>query len=258
MPDNQPWCLRFPFNDEKDYPALKAYLRDIRYSENYEAVRQKENEGDGDFFMRGTLGYAPLNDLMLIYMGVQRFSFEWVDNRGKIMELLEILLEKKLDLCRIACGAPYLAVNIGGNVTAEVVSPRMFKEFYVPFYNDLADRLHGAEKLAGVHFDGITGPYAEDIRSSGIDYIEALTPPPTCDVSVAEAHRLWPDKILWINFPSSIHVAPEETLRRVTRRLLDEARPHKRFLMGITDDVPPDRWPVNFRIILDEVNRFRR
>jgi len=73
---------------------------------------------------------------------------------------------------------------------------------------------------------------------------------------VAEAHRLWPEKILWVNFPSSIHLGSIETIRAVTRQMLEEARPHRRFLLGITEDVPPDRWAGNFRAILDEVNQF--
>jgi len=59
--------------------------------------------------------------------------------------------------------------------------------------------------------------------ASPADYIEALTPPPTCDVSVGEAHQLWPEKALWINFPSSVHVEPLETVRQTARRILEEA-----------------------------------
>jgi hypothetical protein len=109
----------------------------------------------------------------------------------------------------------------------------------------------------GVHLDGLTKPYAADLRDSPLDYIEALTPPPDCDVSVAEAHQFWPDKALWVNFPSSVHLESLDRIRQVTRELLSEARPHRRFLLGITEDVPPDRWADNFRAILNEVNRHK-
>ena len=255
---NLPWKIKYLFSDEKDYEPLKAYISDFHYRENYDAVIRQERIGGGDFFIRGKLGYSPLQDIMLIYMGLERFSFEWFDRREKILELYEILMEKQREQCRIAAGAPLLAINICGNITASVVSPALFRQYHLPVYNEMCETLHKGGKLAGVHFDGITRPYARAIQDSALDYIEALTPPPTCDVSVKEAHELWPDKALWVNFPSSLHVEPPERIRQTTRKILAEARDHRRFLLGITEDVPEDRWEMNLRTILDEVNRYRR
>jgi hypothetical protein len=253
--DNQPWRTKFLYAGPADLEALCAYIEDFRYVPNFDAVRDKERAGGGDFFLRGALGYSPLLDLIYVYMGLERFSFEWADNRPAVLRLYDALSSKRVELLQVAAEAPQLTLNICGNVSATVVSPQMFQTYCLPRYNEAAAALHRAGKLVGIHFDGITRPYADAIRDSGLDYIEALTPPPTCDVSVAEAHRLWPDKILWVNFPSSVHLEPVERVRAVTRQILEEARPHKRFLLGITEDVPLDRWEMNFRAILDEVNR---
>jgi hypothetical protein len=75
-----------------------------------------------------------------------------------------------------------------------------------------------------------------------MDVIEAFTPVPTCDVTVAQARAAWPDKVLWINFPSSVLLQPGEEIRAETLRILREAAPGDRFLIGITEDVPEDRW----------------
>ena len=251
---NLPWRKKYLFSDEKDYKHLKAYLSDFQFSENYDAIVQKERIGGGDFFIRGKLGYSPLQDIMLTYMGLERFSFEWADHREEVLDLYEILWERQREQCRVAASAPLLAINICGNVTASVVSPSLFRQYHLPVYSEMCKILHDGGKLAGVHFDGITRPYADLIRESELDYIEALTPPPTCDVSVKEARELWPDKALWVNFPSSVHVDSLERIREVTRIILEEARGHNRFLLGITEDVPEDRWEVNLRAILDEVN----
>jgi len=250
-----PWHMKYLFASPDDYAPLEAYLRDMQFAPNYDAVRQKEQEGGGDFFVRGGLGYSPLHDLMLMYMGLERFSYEWADRRPKVLELYEVLWEKRRALYPLAVAAPLLAFNICGNVTASVVSPKMFRDYYLPCYVETAEALHCGGKLVGVHMDGLTRPYAADLRESPLDYIEALTPPPDCDVSVAEAHQFWPDKILWMNFPSSVHLESLERIRQVTRQLLAEARSHRRFLLAITEAVPPDRWADNFRAILDEVNR---
>jgi hypothetical protein len=255
--DNQPWRLKHLYADPADLEPLCTYVDDFRYVPNYGAVREKERVGGGDFFQRGALGYSPLLDIIYVYMGLERFSFEWADNRSAVIRLYDSLCRKREEILQVSAGAPQLAINICGNVSASVLSPQMFRTWCLPRYNEAAEALHRAGKLVGIHFDGITRPYADAIRESGIDYVEALTPPPTCDVSVREAHELWPDKILWVNFPSSVHMEPVETVRAVARQILEEARPHRRFLLGITEDVPADRWEVNFRAILDEVNGHR-
>lgn len=244
------------FSGEKDYVVLKAYVEDHTYVADYEVIRQKIAESGGDYFMRGQMDYSPMHKIMYDYMGVERFAYEWEDNRNEILELYEILRCKYRELYPVAAAAPQLAINMGGNVSANVVSPNMFKEYYVPVYNEASEVLHSGGKLMGVHFDGYTLPYAQHIADSGLDYIEALTPPPTCDVGVAQAHSFWPDKAIWINFPSSVHLDTAEEITAVTRKLLDECQPEKGFLLGITEDVPSDRWPKSFRIILDEVNHY--
>ena len=255
-PQHNAWQEEYPFKGEADYPALKAYCEDLCYRDNFAAVNDAIERDKGDCFFRGTFGYSPMHHIIYRFMGIERFAYEWTDNRPKILELYDVLREKRIEQAELLAGSPKLGLNICGNVTASVVSPAMYEEYYLPVYNETAAILHKAGKLCGIHFDGITLPYADLIRRTDIDYIEALTPPPTCDVSVSKAHELWPDKAIWANFPSSVHIESEERIRAVTRQLLSECKPEQRFLLGITEDVPPDRWPSSFRIILDEVNAF--
>jgi hypothetical protein len=68
--------------------------------------------------------------------------------------------------------------------------------------------------------------------------IEAFTPPPDCDLSVADARRLWPRKILWCNFPSSLHLSDDRVIADTTRQMLRQAAPGAGFLIGVTEDIP--------------------
>ena len=88
--------------------------------------------------------------------------------------------------------------------------------------------------------------WAEEIADSKLDYIEAFTPSPDTDMSLAEARKIWRGKTLWINFPSSVHLASIEIIEETTKRLLYEAAPGDRFLIGITEDVPENRWQESF------------
>jgi hypothetical protein len=87
------------------------------------------------------------------------------------------------------------------------------------------------------------------VGQSQLDVIEAFTPVPTCDMTVAEARRAWPGKVLWINFPSSVHLEGEGRIREELRRILREAAPGDRFLIGVTEDVPEQVRQSSMQVI---------
>lgn len=75
-------------------------------------------------------------------------------------------------------------------------------------------------------------------------------------MTVAEARRMWSNKILWINFPSSVHLNKEVSIEKMTKRILKEATPGDKFLIGITEDVPSDKWQKSFYTIMKTINKF--
>ena len=68
--------------------------------------------------------------------------------------------------------------------------------------------LHARGSRPGIARTNTTREWAEVVAASQLDVIEAFTPAPDTDMLVAEARAAWPEKTLWINFPSSLHNAP--------------------------------------------------
>jgi hypothetical protein len=73
-------------------------------------------------------------------------------------------------------------------------------------------------------------------------------------MSLEEALEAWPDKVIWINFPSSLHLASLERIREETRRYMELWRSTNRVIVGITEDVPAHRWQENFLAINEVIN----
>jgi EAL domain-containing protein (putative c-di-GMP-specific phosphodiesterase class I) len=94
------------------------------------------------------------------------------------------------------------------------------------------------------------------VRNSKLDFVEAFTPPPNCNVSVAEARAAWPEKRLWINFPSSVHIESEETIREATREIVRQAGDCKGFLIGVTEDVPREHIERSLTVILETLREY--
>ena len=62
--------------------------------------------------------------------------------------------------------------------------------------------------------------------------------------------------MLFINFPSSLHLENTDAIETATKRILREAAPGERLIIGITENVPENRWRESFHTILKTVRTF--
>lgn len=236
------WTHKKLFASREDYKSLLFLVRDAQFVENYKSLALAQEADDGDSFFRPSLALEPMQQLISDYMGTERFCIEWFDNQDEILKLYNALVEKRRQLYRICADAPVLAFNYGGNVTPEILGLERFEKYYVPHYNEAAEILHKKGKLIGVHFDANCKLIAKAISKTQLDYIEAFTPAPDTDMTLSQARKAWPDKVLWINFPSSVHLEPVEEVRRITENLLNQLGSPEKFIMGFTETIPENRW----------------
>ena len=68
-------------------------------------------------------------------------------------------------------------------------------------------------------------------------------------MTMKEAKEAWPDKVLWINYPSSVHLQSIKAIKETTHRLIEDAGTEG-LIIGITEDVPMERWQDNFLAIM--------
>jgi hypothetical protein len=105
-------------------------------------------------------------------------------------------------------------------------------------------------------FDGNCRLFAKAIADSELDFIEAFTPSPDTDMTLGDARAAWPDKALWFNFTSSVHLRSDAEVEQVMVDLLNEL-PHgpRGVVVSITEDMPPDRWQHSCLAIMDGLDR---
>jgi len=248
------WREELIFKSADDYKPIEFMIKNRQYRADYEPVIKQMKLAGGDIVFCTSIGYEPMGQIINVIMGVERFSFEWIDNRDEIMKLYNALVEDRRKMYPIAAEAPTLCVGYGGNVAPEIVGLERFKEYYVPHYNECAEVMHKHGKLLGIHLDANNKLIADAVGETELDYIEAFTPPPDCDLSVKEALKTWPNKKLWINFPSSVHLSSVEVIEDRMRNILKESGDGRRLIVGITEDVPEDRWQESFSAIVRVLN----
>ncbi|MDI6775346.1 MAG: uroporphyrinogen decarboxylase family protein [Verrucomicrobiota bacterium] len=256
------WVLEHMFKGPEDYKKLMAFTRDIVYVPNYDAYLKAEARTGGDMIFRGDAGDMPLHQIMIEWMGVETFAVEWAERRDEVLALEKVMTGKLRERFPLLADAPITHANFGGNEVPEVMGPPRYREHCLPLIQECAEVLHKKGKLLGSHMDGNNLAWKDQIAVSGMDYVEAFTPAPDTDMSLADALEAWPGKALWINFPSSVHLASPDKIRRKTRELLDAAaadakkRGRNRLIIGLTEDIPEDRWQASLQAISDEIGRW--
>jgi hypothetical protein len=250
------WQTEFYVKSPADYDVLEYLLLRRTYRPSYEEFLLAESRYGQDGYVIGNTEYSPMNLLLYELLGIERFSLDLADRPERVLALYDILRERQRRMFEICADSPAELVLFCGNISQEVVGVERFRRYYLPCLNELAGLLHQEGKLLGCHLDARMANLVEAVGESALDVIEAFTPVPTGDVSVAAARAAWSDKVLWINFPSSVHMEGEERIRGELARILQQAAPGDRFLIGITEDVPEEHWRGSFRAINEGLDRF--
>ena len=257
--DGFTWLIEKMFKNENDYKILEFIIRDETYKEDYKSFIDAENKAGGDMIFRASFGLEPLQEFISgIYMDMYTFCREWMENRDEILKLYEIIVENRRKVYSIVANSPVLHANYGGNIVPEIIGLKNFKNYYVQHYNEAAEIMHKKGKLIGSHFDGNCKLLSDAIGTTHLDYIEAFTPSPDTDMSLKEAVVKWPDKVIWVNFPSSLHLHDNDEIYKHTINMFSELSSAEKIIMGITEDIPSDRWQQSCLSImnaLEEVNK---
>jgi hypothetical protein len=253
------WTHEKMFKRPEDYKVLLFMIQDERYEPNYEpAARMQETLG-GDGLVRAGLGLEPLQTLISgSMMSMQDFCVQWMDNRDEILRLYEALVEQRRKAYSLVAQSPCSHANYGGNVVPEVIGLDTFRKYYLPHYHEAAEVFHRHGKLLGCHYDANCRLLAGAIAEAGLDYIEAFTPAPDTDMTLGEARKAWPKHVLWLNFPSSVHLNPDAEVEQATVAMLNQLERPDGIIMGVTEDMPEDRWRGSCQAIMDGLERHAR
>lgn len=233
----------------EDYEVVKYIVQHRQYTPNYDGILATEEAVGDDGVVVGNMKYSPIQEMLVMLMGTERFSIDYYERRDLFDSLYEAITEKDREIYPIAAEAPTAAVIYGGNVTSEIMGIERFDKYCVPRYNEVGAMLHKKGKLLGVHFDGNLQGLIKSIADSELDFMCAFNPAPDGDTSVKEAREAWPDKVISINFTSSVHLAEPEAIREHTIELLKQAYPGERFIIGITENVPDHVRQTSMNII---------
>ena len=250
------WTVEYMFKTPDDYNALFYFVADTVIVPEYDSAAKLVSTLGEDFIVRDSLQAEPMQTILNNFMGPETFSYEWADNRDQILKLYDMLVEVNRKVYPVVAKGPLEFANYGGNVVPNIIGRDNFEKYYIPNYNEAAEILHKEGKLIGSHYDADNSLIMDMIAGTDLDYIEAYDP--GMSPSIKQAQKAWPDKVLWLNWPSAWHLETVDEVKRKTIQLLEEAERTNGLIIGITEDVPEERWRGNYPAIMDGIDYYEK
>lgn len=240
----------------EDYECLWSFLEDGVILEDYQRYARDVRE-------LGDLGVplvaverTPYQQLWVQWVGLDHLAYHFADMPEYVARTVDLLRKRAERICEIAVRSPAPFIDFPDNITAPAVGPRRFREYCVPLYNRLAEMIDDPQRPVYVHTDGDLKPLWSLIAASGIGGLDSFAPAPDNDTSVAEAVALWPDKRLWLNFPSSVHLRDYEGVRAEAEAILAAGGHSGRLQIQISENVPLRVWRTSLPAIADAIDAF--
>ena len=253
-----PWTTAYPINTPEDYAVFEYIINDMVYRPDYASFREKDLAIGESGFIMTSIERSPLQKLWIEFTGIERLSIDLHENREVVEHSLQTILTKQREMWAIVADSPAEYIWCSENITGVVIGPPLFERYLTPYYRELTDFMHAHGKRLIVHMDGMMRSLVKCVAGLDLDVIEGFTPPPDGDLSLAEARAAWGDKVIWINFPSSRHLASAAKIHEVTRELLEQVVPGDRILFGVTENVPETRWRQSLQAITEAINEWGR
>ena len=219
--------------------------------------RKTEAEIGDDGVPTGSMPCTPGRMMIEGYCGVEHFYYLLADHPSEVEAAMALIHRDRKQLYETVCGSPVEIVIHYENTSTTTTSPRVYERYIAPYLDEYADMLHAAGKKMLIHNCGTLKGVADQLKRGRPDGICDIAPPPTGDLDLAEAQRLWQGKPLAIGGIDCTALAmwPEEKLRQFVRELLGRLAPGG-VMLGSGDAVPFGAKVENMRAVRDEIDRF--
>ena len=242
--------------DIKDYDALDSYLEDCTIVFDPSGYRKALKELGDHGLPLLSVERTAWQQLWVQWVNIENLSWHFAEYEDRLLHTIGLLEKRQRAVMDCACRVNSAFVDFPDNITAPMIGRSHFERFCMPMYRELAGRLAETGALAFCHMDGDLKPLWDLIGTSGLSGLDSMSPPPDNDTSVAEAHRMWPEMRLCINFPSSVHLMKPEQIRIHTREILNQAGHTGRLSIDLSENVPPNVWRKSLPLIAEEIESF--
>lgn len=248
---------KFPVENRDDARVMEYILRGRSYSFNSELFAKNDAEiGD----RAAPMLFIPrvnLQRMFIDFMGFEGTLYALYDDKPMIDSLAKAIDESDEQLIDMLCESPVPIINYGDNVDHHFLRPDMFEEYILPVYQHRCERFRAAGKYTTAHWDGSIKNLLPYAQSTGLDGIEALTPIPQGDITIAEMKEALGDTLILLDgipMTSFLPHEPIEELKAMTREIIELFQPN--LILGVSDEPSPVCDIERVRLVAEIVKEY--
>lgn len=204
------------------------------------------------------MGYTGLGSLISYYMGVENTIFAAYDEPELLHEYVDVFNAKMLEMVDLYCEGPAPHMIFTDNLSSDVQSPELFREYSFDHYRELAARLHAAGKTVSAHVDGRMNRILPVVAEAGIDVADACTPKPTGDLTPAEVRRQAGNMVIMGGVSPRMWLPEtgEKEFVAHVREWLDQRKVSPRIVQSAGDQVPPGTKLQRIKLMREIVEEY--
>jgi hypothetical protein len=234
------YIVEYPVKSVKDFKVLEYLLERTGYEFDTEAFEKLSSwlRGQGMIWCCGPR--RPLQRLLIEFMGVERTFISLRRHKDEVERIMEAIKQDNDRYYEAIKKSPIKVVNLTDNLDCRMVSPELFKKYYLPEYQERCDELHKAGKYVITHADGYVKALLPLFKETGLDGVEAVTFKPAGDVTPEEVKEAFGDELILVDGIPYWHFLPEvsmEEFEKITRKVIRMFR--DRLILAISDEMPP-------------------
>ena len=260
-------ALGVPVEQPEDDPALShgACLQDLAEVDDLEPVDVGANPRVQVWLEAVRLLVAHFGNEVLIRGNCDQAAFslasmmrgpaEWMmdltdpDNHGRAKTLLDHCCEAHLQFVRLMAETGAHIASCGDSPAGpSLVSPRMYREFALPWEQRIVEEAHRLGLRYVIHICGRTEPILDDMLETGADGLDL-----DYQTDARVAHSKMKDRAVFVGNldPSEvIGRGTPELVERTSRALVEIFADTPRFILNAGCAIPADTPPENIRAMI--------
>lgn len=254
------WLIK----EVRDFSPVLYIVEHTQFFPDYAVIQDSSRDLGVDGLVRGT-GPWPPYDSVEDFFGLFNWAYLQQDSPDLIDLLYQRLDEQEARRFPLILASPAEFISFGS--LSGFYGPKQFEKFVLPFYQKYVPQLKAKGKICALHaHNSNLRAFKDLLRETGVQVIEAYTPPPISDLPIQEARQAWGDEmVIWVNFPETIFWSGSQETYRYTLDLLEsDPRPDKLVIgftemgtYGVTDDESERFFKDGVCAIMDAIDNFR-
>ena len=148
---------------------------------------------------------------------------------------------------------------MGDNFSSDIQSPRFFRRWSAPFYQEAFRRIRAAGKFSAVHVDGRLRGLLREFSQIGASCIDAVTPTPSGDLTPEQCRaEAGPDLILSGGVPPGVWLesCTDDEFRKSVLDWLEIRKASPRLIAAAGDQVPPGALEHRIEMMRELVEKY--